>query len=207
MKNKILLLTCFLLPLLYGFMGKFPAGKAPAAALTGATVADFTLKNVDGNMLSLKDYPNAKGFIVIFTCIHCPFAKLYSKRFSEMNTKYSALGVPLIAINSMDTLVYEDETFERMAKKAATDKFNFPYLHDPLQVVGKAFGATYTPQAFVLWKENGAWVIKYSGGIDDNGEHPAKATSFVAAAVGELLQNKPVSEPETQSPGCRIYYR
>ena len=107
----------------------------------------------------------------------------------------------------MDTLVYEEESFELMQKKAKTEKLNFPYLFDVMQSVGKNFGAEHTPQAYVIWKENNKWVIKYSGAVDDNGEHPEKATPFIGNAVDDLLSNKPVSKPETQSFGCRIFYR
>ena len=74
----------------------------------------------------------------------------------------------------MDTLIYEDETFELMQKKAKTENLNFPYLQEAMQVVGENFGAEHTPHAFIIWKENNNWIIKYSGAIDDNGEHPKK---------------------------------
>jgi peroxiredoxin len=170
-------------------------------------IPDFTLKNVDGNMLSTADYSDAKGFIVIFTCNHCPFAKLYSKRMNDMHTKFSKQNVPLLAINSMDTLVYEDESYKMMQQKAKQEKFNFPYLYDPSQQVGKAFGADHTPMAYVIWKENNQWVIKYKGAIDDNGEHPKLAKPFIDNALKELLSNQKVILPETTSFGCRIFYR
>ena len=170
-------------------------------------VHNFSLKNVDGKIVSLSDYPEAKGFIIVFTCNHCPFAKLYSQRFNDLNAKYRSLGVPLIAVNSMDTLVYEEESFELMREKSDRDHFNFPYLLDAAQSVGKDFGASYTPQAFVIWKENNEWVIRYNGAMDDNGEHPELAKSFVDATLQELLQGKPVSVTEAKSIGCRIHYR
>jgi peroxiredoxin len=170
-------------------------------------VLDFSLKNVNGKMISTNSYKNAKGFIVVFTCNHCPFAKLYSKRLNNLNAKYSKLDVPLLAINSMDSLVYEEETFELMKQKAKKDKFNFPYLQDANQTIGKLFGAEHTPTAYVIWKEKNHWTVKYVGSIDDNGEHPEKATPFISNAVDELLQNKNVTEPETESFGCRIFYR
>lgn len=170
-------------------------------------VHNFSLKNVDGKIVSLSDYPEAKGFIIVFTCNHCPFAKLYSQRFNDLNTKYSSLGIPLIAVNSMDTLVYEEESFELMHEKSEHDHFNFPYLLDAAQNVGKDFGATYTPQAFVIWKENDEWTVRYNGAMDDNGEHPELAKSFVDAALQELLLGKPVSVTEAKSIGCRIHYR
>jgi peroxiredoxin len=176
-------------------------------SLLGNEIKDFSLKNTDGKKVSLSNFKNAKGFIVVFTCNHCPFAKLYSKRFNDLNKTYSVKGVPFLAINSMDTLVYEEESFELMKQKATNDNFNFPYLYDCMQIVGKNFKAEHTPHAFVIWKENNKWIIKYSGAIDDNGEHPEKATHYVANAVDDLLHENPVKMPETQSFGCAIFYR
>ena len=173
----------------------------------GSQIVDFSLKNVDNAAVSLSQFKDAKGFIVVFTCNHCPFAKLYSERYNDLNKKYKPLGVPLIAINSMDSLVYEEESFEGMQEKARNEKFNFPYLQDGNQCVGKNFNAEHTPQAYVIWKENGNWVVKYSGSVDDNGEHPKHATPFIANAVNDLLKNQPVSKPVTESFGCRIFYR
>lgn len=173
----------------------------------GSIVPDFALRNVDNKLISTADYKNAKGMIVIFTCNHCPFAKLYTDRMNALSKKYSAMNVPLLAINSMDTLVYEEESFDKMKLKAKSDAFTFPYLQDGAQVVGKQFSAEHTPTAYVVWKENGQWKIKYKGSIDDNGEQASKANSFVAKAVDELLQNKSVTKAVTESFGCKIFYR
>lgn len=170
-------------------------------------IADFTLRNVDERMISTADYPNAKGFAVVFTCNHCPFAKLYTERFNDLHQKYTPLGVPLLAINSMDSLVYEEESFGLMQSRAREAGFQFPYLYDASQTVGKAFGAEHTPHAFVIWKEAGKWRVKYSGSIDDNGEEPQKARPLVANAIDDLLAGRAVREPETASFGCRIFYR
>ena len=113
--------------------------------------------------------------MIVFTCNHCPFAKLYPERFNALNSKYQSLGVPLIAINSMDSAIYDEERFELMQEKSKSENFNFHYLQDGQQKVGKEFNAKHTPHAFVIWKESGSWVIKYSGAIDDNGEHPELA--------------------------------
>ena len=169
---------------------------------------DFRLKNIDGQFLSLSDYPKAKGFILIFTCNHCPFAKLYPPRFNALNSKYKPLGIPLIAISSTDTNTYEEDGHLEMIKKAKAEKFNFPYLFDDLQVVAKSFNAQKTPHAFVIWKEKGEWIIKYEGAIDDNGAESEKVkNSYVSTAVQELLNGKEVSQPITRSIGCQIHFR
>ena len=173
-----------------------------------SVVVDFSLKNVDGNMVSLSDYKSAKGFIIIFTCNHCPFAKLYPKRLNALNKKYNKLGVPLLAISSSDTLIFEEDTFDKMVKKSRSEKFNFPYLIDVNQMVAKNFKAEKTPHAFVIWKDNGAWVIKYNGAIDDNGAEPSKVKEkYVEKAVDAILQGKEVPVKETKSVGCQIHFR
>ena len=172
------------------------------------TVADFTLLNVNGKMISLKDYSNEKGLMVVFTCNHCPFAKLYPKRLNNLNKKFKPLGVPLIAISSTDTILYEEDMYPRMVAKAKADKINFPYLYDGTQKVAKDFAAQKTPHAFLIWKENDQWVIKYSGAIDDNGMEPKLVQKHLLAnAVDALLQGKPIEEKETKSIGCQIMFR
>ena len=171
-------------------------------------IADFQLLNVDGKMVSLKDYTKAKGFIIIFTSNHCPFAKLYPARMNQLNEKYNMAGIPLLAISSTDTIVYVEDNYANMIAKSIRDEINFPYLLDGDQKVAKAFGAQKTPHAFVIWKENGKFVIKYSGSIDDNGAEPEKVKNpFVDKAAEALLAGKEVEIKETKSIGCKIYFR
>lgn len=172
------------------------------------TIKDFHLLNVDGKTISLSGYENAKGFIIVFTCNHCPFAKLYPQRMNELNKKYSELGIPLIAISSADTLMMEDDTFSEMVKKAKEENFNFPYLLDGDQSAAKDFNAQRTPHAFVIWKENEKWVVKYNGAIDDNAAKPELVSvNYIADAVDNLLQGKEVMNRETKSIGCKILFR
>jgi len=177
-------------------------------AQNDTTSLDFLLKNVNGNLFSLKDYHHAKGFIIIFTCNHCPFAKLYPKRLNKLNKKYHHKGFPLIAISSTDTVLYAEDTYDNMVIKANKEKFNFPYLYDSAQSVAKLYKAERTPQAFVLVKENNNWVIKYNGAIDDNGAEPKKVkVDYVSDAVDALLKNQKVLITETKSIGCKIMFR
>jgi peroxiredoxin len=172
-------------------------------------VTNFKLKSATTNKwVSLSDYKEAKGFIVVFTCNKCPMAKFYSKRLNQMDVKYKKLGVPIVAINSMDTLAYAEESFKLMQKKVKKEQLTFPYLQDKKQTIAKEFKATHTPQAFVIWKIKGKYEIKYEGAIDDNAGEPEKAKHhFLTDAVDELLENKDVTTPKSESFGCRIYFR
>jgi peroxiredoxin len=166
------------------------------------------LRDTNGKYVSLHDYADAKGFIIVFTCNHCPFAKLYPPRLNELNKKYKQLGVPVIAISSTDTINYEEDTYPKMVVKARKEGFTFPYLYDEAQAAARIFGAQKTPHAFVVWKENGKYVIRYSGAIDDNGAEAAKVKNhFVANAIDALLAGKEVAVKETKSIGCQILLR
>ena len=173
-------------------------------------VTNFKLKSATTNTwVALSDYKETKGFIIVFTCNKCPMAKFYSKRLNQMDAKYKKLGVPLLAINSMDTLAYAEESFKLMQKKTKKEQLTFPYLQDKKQNIAKKFEATHTPQAFVIWKnKSGKYVVKYKGAIDDNAGEPEKAMHhFLTDAVDELLQNKEVTTRLSESFGCRIFFR
>ena len=173
------------------------------------TISNFKLKSATTNKwVSLSDYKDAKGFIIIFTSNKCPMAKFYSQRLNQMYGKYKKIGVPLIAINSMDTLAYAEESFHRMQLKVKKENLNFPYLQDKMQNVAKDFNAINTPQAFVVWKVKGKYIIKYEGAIDDNaGDLEKVKNHYLADAVDELLQGNEVKIVKSESFGCRIFYR
>lgn len=172
-----------------------------------SAIADLKLRNTDGRWVAMNDFSDARGFILIFTCNHCPFAKLYSKRLNDLHRRYASQGVPLLAINPMDTLVYDEERYELMIEKAKRETFLFPYLQDNLQVFARYMKAAHTPQAFVVWKNGGKLEVEYQGAIDDNGAEPDKAHSYISEAIDALLQHKRPPVPKTDSFGCRIYLR
>jgi len=174
----------------------------------GDAVSDFSLKSVYGKMVAMADYKAAKGFIIIFTCNHCPFAKRYQERMNLLNKKYGPKGFPLLAISSNDASVVPEDTYENMIIRAKEQKYNFPYLYDATQSVARAFGAVKTPQAYVVFKENGVWRLKYSGAIDDNGAEPEKVKNrYLEDAVEALLNNRPVTVAMTKSVGCGIKWK
>jgi len=171
----------------------------------GDVATDFHLKNVDNKMVSLSDYKEAKGFIVVFTCNHCPYAKAYQDRIIALNNKYAAKGYPVIAINPNDPKVQPDDSFDAMKIRAKEKGFTFPYLIDDGQKVYPQYGATRTPHVFILQKENGKNIVRYIGAIDDNYPDPHDVSHrYVEVAVDELLAGKPVAQATTVAIGCSI---
>jgi len=171
----------------------------------GDVATDFHLKNVDNKMVSLADYKDAKGFIIVFTCNHCPYAKAYQDRIIALNNKYAAKGYPVIAINPNDPKVQPDDSFDAMKIRAKEKGFTFPYLIDDGQKVYPQYGATRTPHVFILQKENGKNIVRYIGAIDDNYSDPHDVSHrYVEVAVDELLAGKPVAQATTVAIGCSI---
>lgn len=174
----------------------------------GDSARDFSLKNVDGKMVSMKDMKNAKGFIVVFTCNHCPFAKAYEKRIMELDKKYSSKNYPVLAINPNDASIVPEDSYENMMKRSAEKGYSFPYLYDQTQEIATAYGATRTPHVFVLQKVDEKYIVKYIGAIDNNTEEPDKADKkYIEDAVDALINGKNVPTPETKAIGCGIKWK
>ncbi|MEP7171627.1 MAG: thioredoxin family protein [Bacteroidota bacterium] len=174
----------------------------------GDKASDIKLKNVDGKMVSLADYKEAKGFIVVFTCNHCPFAKAYEQRIIDLQNKYASKDFPVIAINPNDKSVEPEDSYENMASRAKEKNYPFPYLYDETQEYARAYGASRTPHVFVLSKKASDLKVEYIGAIDDNTDDPlAVKTKYVENAVDELLAGKKVSANFTKAIGCSIKWK
>lgn len=171
----------------------------------GDVATDFKLKNIDNKMVSLSDYKDAKGFIVVFTCNHCPYAIAYEDRIVALDQKFKKLGYPVIAINPNNPEKKPEDSFEKMIVRAKEKNFTFPYLIDEGQKIFPQFGATKTPHVYILQKTKSGNVVKYIGAIDDNyADESTVKTKYVENAVNALLKNKEVLVKTTKAIGCSI---
>ena len=174
----------------------------------GDTVKDFKLKNVDGKTVSMADYKDAKGFIVVFNCNTCPYSKAYDSRIIGLNKKYASKGVYVITINPNDPTISKGDSFDEMVKQAKSKKYDFPYLVDETQEVSHAFGATKTPHVFVLKRTGPELKVTYIGAIDDNSRNADAVTKrYAEDAVDALLDGKEVQQTKTKAIGCTIKWK
>jgi len=174
----------------------------PTPYKIGDKATDFKLKSVDGKMYSMSDFKTAKGFIVVFTCNHCPFAVKYEDRINALAKKYKPQGYILLAINPNDPAVEPDDSFELMKVRAKEKGFAFPYLFDEGQKIYPQYGATKTPHAFLLDK-NG--IVKYIGAIDDNVDSASEVkVKYLENAIAALESGKTPSPETTKAIGCSI---
>lgn len=168
----------------------------------GDKALDFKLKSVDGKMYSMADYKDAKGFIVVFTCNHCPFAVKYEDRIVALAKKYKSLGYELIAINPNDPAAQPEDSFDLMKVRAKEKGFTFPYLFDEGQKVYPQYGATKTPHVFLLDK---SLTVKYIGAIDDNVDDAAAVKErYLENAIAALEKNQEANPSMTKAIGCSI---
>ena len=195
--------SLFVLPLL---LAAATAAHAGALAIGSAIPsADVKMKNVDGKDLSIGDVKGASGTLVVFTCNHCPFAKMWESRIVELGNTYQAKGIGVIAVNANDPKVAPDDGYESMQARAKEKGFGFPYVVDGTSGVAKAFGAAKTPEAFLFDKEG---KLVYHGAVDDNGQEPDKvAKPYLKDALDAVSGGKAVPVSETKSIGCSIKFR
>ena len=173
-----------------------------AGSKVGDQAADFSLKNVDGTMVSLADYKGVNGYIVIFTCNTCPYAQMYEDRIIALHTKYASQGYPVVAINPNDPDVKPGDDFAAMQARAKEKKFPFKYLFDAGQKVYPVFGATRTPHIFLLDANR---YVRYIGAIDDNAQNPGEVTvKYLENAIAALKAGNNPDPAETKAIGCTI---
>lgn len=164
----------------------------------GAKAPDFSLPDVDGKMISPNSFKDANGYIVIFTCNDCPYAKAYQDRIAELHNDFAPKGFPVIAINTSDSK-------EAIITRAKEKNYPFSYLHDESQDITRAYGATKTPHAFVLDKNKS---VAYVGAIDNNYKEAGAADQkYIRDAVEALLSNKKVKITNTKAIGCTIKWK
>lgn len=198
-------LTIVFVALLAVIISAFTVNNPESGYKVGDIAADFSLKSTNDKMVSLKDYKNAKGFVIIFTCNHCPFAKAYEDRIIALDKKYSGLGYPVIAINPNNPAKQADDSFEKMKVRAKEKGFTFPYLFDDGQKIYPQYGATKTPHVYLLQKTAKGNEVKYIGAIDDNYEdEQAVKEKYLENAIKALLNNKEITVKETKAIGCSI---
>ena len=173
----------------------------------GETAPDFSLKNIDGNMYSFADIKDAngddpKGYIVTFTCNTCPFAVGYEDRLVALHSKMSAQGYPVVAIQPNDPEVKPGDSMEEMKKRAEEKGFEFVYLLDEGQKIYPQYGASRTPEIYLLDKD---LTLRYTGAIDDSAQDAnAVKVNYVESAVEAIEKGEDPDPALTKAIGCTI---
>ncbi|WP_421798515.1 thioredoxin family protein [Haliscomenobacter sp.] len=180
----------------------FSFGQTNPGLKVGDIAPDFQLKSTSGKLVSLKDYKNVKGYIVVFTCNTCPYAQAYEQRIIDLHNKMAPMGWPVVAIMPNNPSVQPGDGFDKMVERAKEKKYPFEYVLDEGQKVFPVYGAVRTPHVFLLDKDR---KVRYIGGVDDNSEDETLITRrYVEEAIAAVEKG---GEPEpnlTKAVGCMI---
>jgi peroxiredoxin len=168
----------------------------------GDKASDFTLKGTDDKMYSLSDYKNVNGYIVVFTCNHCPYSVLYEDRLIELADQAKEMGFAMVAVNPNDPAMQPEDSFENMKIRAKEKAFNFPYLLDEGQKVYPKYGATRTPHVFIMDKN---MIVQYIGAVDDNSKDASEVKEkYMYNAMKAIKKGKTPDPATTKAIGCTI---
>ncbi|MAC55289.1 thioredoxin family protein [Gimesia maris] len=161
------------------------------------------LPATDGKSYSSASFQDKEVLVIAFTCNSCPYAVDYEGRLNQLAQKYSAKDSP-VAVIAVNVNLVPADSLEKMKEQAAEKKFVFPYLFDESQKIGQEFGATRTPEFFVLNKER---KVIYMGAMDDSTDASKVNQDYVSEAIAAALNGKQPKTSETIAIGCNVRYK
>lgn len=155
------------------------------------------LPGVDGKEHSFSDFQDKPYLLVVFTCNSCPCAVDYEDRIIDFATRH-AEKVSVVAIN---VNAVPADSLEKMKERHAEKKFPYPYVQDASQQIAKDYGATGTPEFFLLSPER---KVIYMGAMDDSDDATKVKDEYLEDALTAALAGKESETKETFANGCRI---
>jgi len=172
----------------------------------GTRAPDFRLPDAHGNEVCLNDFDRYKGLLVIFMCNHCPYVKHIREVLATFARTNEPRGLAVVGINSNDASTHPMDSLEKMAEEVQTFGYTFPYLHDEIQEVAKAYRALCTPDLF-LYDEDRRLI--YRGQFDDSrpGNDVEVTGMDIQSAVDSLLDGRDVPQAQRPSVGCNIKWK
>jgi thiol-disulfide isomerase/thioredoxin len=180
------------------------AGKYNTVVSVGDKAPTFSgipaIYNGEETSVSLPDLKE-DVVVVVFLAKHCPVVQMYEDRLIEFTNDYKSKGVRVvgIAVSSIP-----GDSIPGIKEYTKERKSNYVYGFDEGQTVGKAYGATKTPQFFVLDKER---KIRYTGAMDDSQNETKVSKTYLRDAVDAVLKGETPAVTETRAVGCGVAYK
>jgi peroxiredoxin len=173
----------------------------------GEVTPDFELPGTDGETYALEDFAGHEAVLLVFTCNHCPYAKAKFDELNRLADGYDDLAV--VGINPNDAGEYPEDSFERMRELVDDGTIAYDaYLRDESQDVARAYGATCTPDPFLLDNEGDEFRLAYHGRLDDALNPEDEPTEReMKAIVDRLLAGEEIDDEFRPSRGCSIKWK
>jgi len=170
----------------------------------------FDLPGTDGETHSLDEFQNDDAVLLVFTCNHCPYAKAKHETLNDIAADYDDVSV--VGVNPNDATEYPDDSFDRMVELVDDGTIRYDhYLRDETQDVASAYGATCTPDPFLLRNDDGTFRLAWHGRLDDalnpDDEPSGEPGEDMREAIESVLAGDPVDKEFLPSRGCSIKWR
>lgn len=163
----------------------------------------FDLPDVEGPAVRL-DPAAAAATVVVFTANGCPYARAWHDRIQAVARDYAGRDVTVLQVVSNDDADHPEDSAEAMRQRVAAGDFAGPLLHDAEQSAARAYGATATPEVFVVDR---AGILRYHGAPDGNYDDPSLDAAWVREALDDVLADREVARPVTSPAGCSLKWR
>ena len=197
------MIRCISLAFAFAIVGVVNAGDFNKKITIGDPAPEWKdLPGTDGKMHSLADLKDKDVVVVVFHCNSCPIANDYEDRLIAFAKKHG--GESKIALIAINVNTVPEDRLDKMKTRAEKKKYNFPYLYDETQKIAKDFGATYTPEFFVLDKNR---KIVYMGSMDDKSNEAEAKVNFLEPVVMSALKGEKTAKGETLARGCMIRFK
>ena len=170
----------------------------------GTPAPDFALSDVaSGEALSLSNFADKKGLLVMFICQHCPFVLHVESELTQLGQDYVPQGLGILAISANSVETHPQDSPEKLREQVKRASFNFPYAYDETQAVAKSYTAACTPDFFLFDQDR---KLVYRGQLDDSrpGNDKPVTGADLRAAIDKVIAGKPVPEDQKPSIGCNI---
>jgi peroxiredoxin len=172
----------------------------------GDDAPDFELRGTDDETYTLGSFDDYEAVLLVFTCNHCPYAKAKFGTLNDLAADYDDVAV--VGVNPNDAEEYPDDSFERMQELVADGTVQYDaYLRDESQDAASDYGATCTPDPFLLRKVDDGFELAYHGRLDDAmnpDDEPTREGGDVRDAIDSILAGESVDQEFAPSRGCSI---
>ena len=169
----------------------------------GDVAPGFTLPDTSGGEVTL-DPSVAAATVVVFTANGCPYALAWHDRIQQVARDYAGRDVTLVQVVGNDETGHPEDSVASMRKRAENGEIAGPYLRDADQETVAAYGATATPEVFILDRQG---VVRYHGAPDADHDNPAENARWVRDALDDLLAARNVRRQQTSPAGCSTKWR
>lgn len=167
-----------------------------------APKTEVEMLDVSGKKVTINNSMDKNGVLVMFSCNTCPYVIKNQERTNKIAAYAQKNNIGVIIINSNEAYRSKDDSYEAMQAYAKEQGYKWYYTVDENATVANAFGATRTPEVFLI---NNQGVVIYKGAIDDNPSDAANVKrKHLEIAIAEAVSGKEITVKESKSVGCTI---